>query len=425
MLDINNIKIAVIGLGYVGLPLAVEFGKHLPVVGFDINAERISALAAGTDHTLEVSDEELTQASHLSYSSDIKALKDCNFFIVTVPTPIDDYKQPDLTPLIKASEAIGSLLKQDDIVVYESTVYPGATEEVCIPVLEKISGLTFNQDFYAGYSPERINPGDKEHRVTNILKVTAGSTPEIADFVDEVYNLIITAGTHKAASIKVAEAAKVIENTQRDVNIALINELAVIFNKMGIDTQAVLEAAGTKWNFLPFRPGLVGGHCIGVDPYYLTHKAQAIGYNPEIILAGRRLNDSMGEYVVTQLVKTMIKKRIQVEGAKVLVLGLSFKENCPDVRNTKIIDIVHELEEYNIEVDVYDPWVDKAEAEREYNVSPISKPAMNNYDGIILAVAHNEFVELGVEKIRSLGKTSHVLYDLKYVFSKEDTDIRL
>lgn len=425
MLDINNIKIAVIGLGYVGLPLAVEFGKHLPVVGFDINASRIEALCAGTDHTLEVSDEELTQASHLNYSSDIEGLKDCNFFIVTVPTPIDDYKQPDLMPLIKASEAIGSLLKKDDIVVYESTVYPGATEEVCIPVLEKVSGLTFNQDFYAGYSPERINPGDKEHRVTNILKVTAGSTPEVADFVDEVYNLIITAGTHKAASIKVAEAAKVIENTQRDVNIALINELAVIFNKMGIDTQAVLEAAGTKWNFLPFRPGLVGGHCIGVDPYYLTHKAQAIGYNPEIILAGRRLNDSMGEYVVTQLVKTMIKKRIQVEGAKVLVLGLSFKENCPDVRNTKVIDIVHELEEYNIDVDVYDPWVDKAEAEREYNVTPISKPAMNNYDGIILAVAHNEFVEMGVEKIRALGKTSHVLYDLKYVFSKEDTDIRL
>jgi UDP-N-acetyl-D-galactosamine dehydrogenase len=425
MLDIKNIKIAIIGLGYVGLPLAVEFGKHLPVVGFDINATRISALAAGTDHTLEVSDEELTQALHLSYSSDIQALKDCNFFIVTVPTPIDDYKQPDLTPLIKASEAIGSLLKKDDIVVYESTVYPGATEEVCIPVLEKVSGLTFNQDFYAGYSPERINPGDKEHRVTNILKVTAGSTPEVADFVDEVYNLIITAGTHKAASIKVAEAAKVIENTQRDVNIALINELAVIFNKMGIDTQAVLEAAGTKWNFLPFRPGLVGGHCIGVDPYYLTHKAQAIGYNPEIILAGRRLNDSMGEYVVTQLVKTMIKKRIQVEGAKVLVLGLSFKENCPDVRNTKIIDIVHELEEYNIEVDVYDPWVDKAEAEREYNVTPVSKPAANSYDGIILAVAHNEFIDMGVAEIRALGKADHVLYDLKYVFTKEDTDIRL
>ena len=425
MLDINNLKIAVIGLGYVGLPLAVEFGKHRPVLGFDINAERIAALRKGNDHTLEVSNEELAQSPQLNFSSDINELVECNFFIVTVPTPIDDYKQPDLTPLIKASEAIGSLLKKDDIVVYESTVYPGATEEVCIPVLEKVSGLVFNQDFYAGYSPERINPGDKEHRVTNILKVTAGSTPEVADFVDEVYILIITAGTHKAASIKVAEAAKVIENTQRDVNIALINELAVIFNKMGIDTQAVLEAAGTKWNFLPFRPGLVGGHCIGVDPYYLTHKAQAIGYNPEIILAGRRLNDSMGEYVVTQLVKTMIKKRIQVEGAKVLVLGLSFKENCPDVRNTKVIDIVHELEEYNIDVDVYDPWVDKAEAAREYNVTPISKPAVNNYDGIILAVAHNEFVELGVDQIRAFGKNEHVLYDLKYVFTKEDTDIRL
>ncbi|MCG3843662.1 Vi polysaccharide biosynthesis UDP-N-acetylglucosamine C-6 dehydrogenase TviB [Psychrobacter sp. Ps1] len=421
----NNLKIAVIGLGYVGLPLAVEFGKHHSVMGFDINAERIAALNAGTDHTLEVSDEELTQASHLNYSSDIQALKDCNFFIVTVPTPIDDYKQPDLTPLIKASEAIGSLLKKDDIVVYESTVYPGATEEVCIPVLEKVSGLTFNQDFYAGYSPERINPGDKEHRVTNILKVTAGSTPEVADFVDEVYNLIITAGTHKAASIKVAEAAKVIENTQRDVNIALINELAVIFNKMGIDTQAVLEAAGTKWNFLPFRPGLVGGHCIGVDPYYLTHKAQAIGYNPEIILAGRRLNDSMGEYVVTQLVKTMIKKRIQVEGAKVLVLGLSFKENCPDVRNTKVIDIVHELQEYNIDVDVYDPWVDASEAEHEYGIAPISKPSNSQYDGIILAVAHKEFAQMGVSAIRELGRDNHVLYDLKYLFAKDDTDIRL
>ena len=425
MVNIDNIKIAVIGLGYVGLPLAVEFGKQHSVVGFDINASRIAALTAGTDHTLEVSDDELTQATHLSYSSDIQALKDCNFFIVTVPTPIDDYKQPDLTPLIKASEAIGSLLKKDDIVVYESTVYPGATEEVCIPVLEKVSRLTFNKDFYAGYSPERINPGDKEHRVTNILKVTAGSTPEVANFVDEVYNLIITAGTHTAPSIKVAEAAKVIENTQRDVNIALINELAVIFNKMNIDTEAVLTAAGTKWNFLPFRPGLVGGHCIGVDPYYLTHKAQAIGYNPEIILAGRRLNDSMGEYVVTQLIKTMIKKRIQVEGARVLVLGLSFKENCPDVRNTKVIDIVHELQEYNIAVDVYDPWVDSNEAEREYSVMPVSKPVANSYDGIILAVAHNEFVDMGVEQIRALGKADHVLYDLKYVFAKEDTDIRL
>ncbi len=425
MLNIDNIKIAVIGLGYVGLPLAVEFGKNHSVMGFDINAERISALNTGIDHTLEVSEEELAEATHLRYSSDINELKDCNFFIVTVPTPIDDYKQPDLTPLIKASEAIGSLVKKNDIVVYESTVYPGATEEVCIPVLEKTSGLVFNQDFYAGYSPERINPGDKEHRVTNILKVTAGSTPEIADFVDEVYNLIITAGTHKAPSIKVAEAAKVIENTQRDVNIALINELAVIFNKMNIDTEAVLEAAGTKWNFLPFRPGLVGGHCIGVDPYYLTHKAQAIGYNPEIILAGRRLNDSMGEYVVTQLVKTMIKKRIQVEGAKVLILGLSFKENCPDVRNTKVIDIVHELQEYNIDVDVYDPWVDASEAEHEYGIAPISKPSNNQYDGIILAVAHKEFAQMGVSAIRELGRDNHVLYDLKYLFSKDDTDIRL
>lgn len=425
MNDIKNLKIAVIGLGYVGLPLAVEFGKQHPVVGFDINASRIAALNAGTDHTLEVSDEELTQATHLSYSADINALKDCNFFIVTVPTPIDAYKQPDLTPLIKASEAIGSLLKQDDIVVYESTVYPGATEEVCIPVLEKVSGLVFNKDFYAGYSPERINPGDKEHRVTNILKVTAGSTPEIADFVDAVYNLIITAGTHKAASIKVAEAAKVIENTQRDVNIALINELAVIFNKMNIDTEAVLEAAGTKWNFLPFRPGLVGGHCIGVDPYYLTHKAQAIGYNPEIILAGRRLNDSMGEYVVTQLVKTMIKKRIQVEGARVLILGLSFKENCPDVRNTKVIDIVHELQEYNIEVDIYDPWVNAAAAQHEYGVNPIDMPLASQYDGIILAVAHQQFIKMGIDTIRSFGKEAHILYDLKYVFAKEDTDIRL
>ncbi len=425
MFDINNLKIAVIGLGYVGLPLAVEFGKQYPVIGFDINTNRIASLQAGTDHTLEVSDDELSQATHLSYSSDIQTLQECNFFIVTVPTPIDDYKQPDLTPLIKASEAIGNLIKQNDIVVYESTVYPGATEEVCIPVLEKTSELVFNQDFYAGYSPERINPGDKEHRVTNILKVTAGSTPEIADFVDEVYNLIITAGTHKAPSIKVAEAAKVIENTQRDVNIALINELAVIFNKMNIDTEAVLIAAGTKWNFLPFRPGLVGGHCIGVDPYYLTHKAQAIGYNPEIILAGRRLNDSMGEYVVTQLVKTMIKKRIQVEGAKVLILGLSFKENCPDVRNTKVIDIVHELKEYNIEVDVYDPWVDSAEAEREYGITPVSEPSANQYDGIILAVAHHQFIKMGIDSIRALGKDDHVLYDLKYVFDRDKTDIRL
>lgn len=428
MLNINDIKIAVIGLGYVGLPLAVEFGKNHPVIGFDINQNRIDELKSGTDHTLEVNDEELASAKQLQFSSDINELAECNFYIVTVPTPIDEYKQPDLTPLIKASTAIGSVLKIGDIVVYESTVYPGATEEVCIPELERSSGLAFNKDFFAGYSPERINPGDKEHRVTNILKVTAGSNPEVADLVDDVYNLIITAGTHKAPSIKVAEAAKVIENTQRDVNIALINELAVIFNKMEIDTEAVLIAAGTKWNFLPFRPGLVGGHCIGVDPYYLTHKAQAIGYNPEIILAGRRLNDSMGEYVVTQLVKTMIKKRIQVEGAKVLILGLSFKENCPDVRNTKVIDIVHELKEYNIDVDVYDPWVDAEEAQHEYNISPISEIsnlADNSYDGIILAVAHNQFVKMGVEQIRSLGKSNHVLYDLKYLFDSELSDIRL
>lgn len=428
MLNINDIKIAVIGLGYVGLPLAVEFGKKHPVIGFDINQHRIEELKSGTDHTLEVSDEELASAKQLEFSSNINELAECNFYIVTVPTPIDEYKQPDLTPLVKASTAIGSVLKAGDIVVYESTVYPGATEEVCIPELERSSGLTFNKDFFAGYSPERINPGDKEHRVTNILKVTAGSTPEVADLVDDVYNLIITAGTHKAPSIKVAEAAKVIENTQRDVNIALINELAVIFNKMGIDTEAVLTAAGTKWNFLPFRPGLVGGHCIGVDPYYLTHKAQAIGYNPEIILAGRRLNDSMGEYVVTQLVKTMIKKRIQVEGAKVLILGLSFKENCPDVRNTKVIDIVHELKEYNIDVDVYDPWVDAEEAQQEYAISPMNDIAnleSNSYDGIILAVAHNQFVEMGVEQIRELGKSSHVLYDLKYLFNSELSDIRL
>ncbi|MGP9687932.1 Vi polysaccharide biosynthesis UDP-N-acetylglucosamine C-6 dehydrogenase TviB [Psychrobacter sp. AOP22-C1-C5] len=424
-MDISEIKIAIIGLGYVGLPLAVEFGKQHTVVGFDINTDRIKALKDGIDHTLEVSDKELAQATHLSYSSETEALKNCNFFIVTVPTPIDDYKQPDLKPLINASKVIGTFLKQNDIVVYESTVYPGATEEVCIPVLEEFSGLTFNKDFYAGYSPERINPGDKEHRVINILKVTSGSTPEVADFIDEVYNSIIIAGTYKAESIKVAEAAKVIENTQRDVNIALVNELAVIFNKMNIDTEAVLKAAGTKWNFLPFRPGLVGGHCIGVDPYYLTHKAQAIGYNPEIILAGRRLNDSMGTYVVTQLVKKMIKKRIQVEGARVLILGLSFKENCPDVRNTKVIDILHELEEYNIDVDVYDPWVDAKEAKREYNITPISQPVSQQYDAVILAVAHNEFIDMGVKRIRDLGKNNHVLYDLKYVFNKDVTDIRL
>jgi len=420
-----ELKIAIIGLGYVGLPLAVEFGKKVSVVGFDISSKRIEELKNGQDHTLEVSPNELQQASQLSFTCDLEKLKECNFFIVTVPTPIDDYKQPDLTPLIKASTSIGQILKKGDIVVYESTVYPGATEEVCIPVLEKVSGLEFNTDFFAGYSPERINPGDKLHRVTNILKITSGSTPEVAEFIDEIYNLIIEAGTHKASTIKVAEAAKVIENTQRDVNIALINELALIFNRMGIDTEDVLKAAGTKWNFLPFRPGLVGGHCIGVDPYYLTHKAQSIGYHPEIILAGRRLNDSMGAYVVTQLVKKMIKKKIQVEGAKVLLLGLSFKENCPDIRNTKIIDIVKELEEYHIEVDVYDPWVDSAEAEHEYNIRPINAPNSAEYDGIILAVAHEQFKQMGAEEIRKFGKAEHVLYDLKYVLTQHESDIRL
>ncbi|WP_291356397.1 Vi polysaccharide biosynthesis UDP-N-acetylglucosamine C-6 dehydrogenase TviB [Acinetobacter sp. UBA3106] len=425
MLQLSKLKIGIIGLGYVGLPLAVEFGKQVSVVGFDIHQKRIDELKSGQDHTLEVSPEELKQSAHLTYTANLEDLKDCNFFIVTVPTPIDEYKQPDLTPLVKASQSIGKVLKDGDIVVYESTVYPGATEETCIPVLEQVSGLKFNQDFFAGYSPERINPGDKLHRVTNILKITSGSTPEVADFVDQVYNLIIEAGTHKATSIKVAEAAKVIENTQRDVNIALINELALIFNKMGIDTEAVLEAAGTKWNFLPFRPGLVGGHCIGVDPYYLTHKAQAIGYHPEIILAGRRLNDGMGAYVVTQLVKGMLKKRIQVEDAKVLILGLSFKENCPDIRNTRIIDIVNELKEYHVNVDVYDPWVDCAEAEHEYGIQPVSTLTDHSYDAIILAVAHHQFKEMGVEKIRALGKAEHVLYDLKYVLAQSESDLRL
>ncbi|MDD2945089.1 MAG: Vi polysaccharide biosynthesis UDP-N-acetylglucosamine C-6 dehydrogenase TviB [Acinetobacter sp.] len=425
MLQLSELKIAIIGLGYVGLPLAVEFGKQVPVVGFDIHQKRIDELKNGQDHTLEVSPEELKQAHQLAYSANLEDLTDCNFFIVTVPTPIDQYKQPDLTPLVKASQSIGKVLKKGDIVVYESTVYPGATEEVCIPELEKVSGLKFNQDFFAGYSPERINPGDKLHRVTNILKITSGSTPEVADFVDQVYNLIIQAGTHKASSIKVAEAAKVIENTQRDVNIALINELALIFNKMGIDTEAVLQAAGTKWNFLPFRPGLVGGHCIGVDPYYLTHKAQAIGYHPEIILAGRRLNDGMGAYVVTQLVKGMLKKRIQVEDAKVLILGLSFKENCPDIRNTRIIDIVNELKEYHVNVDVYDPWVNTEEADHEYGIRPVQSLTDNSYDAIILAVAHEQFKAMGVEKIRALGKAEHVLYDLKYVLAQSESDLRL
>ena len=423
--DLNDANIAIIGLGYVGLPLAVEFGKKYQTLGFDINQARITELKGGTDSTLEVSDEELAATTRLDYSCTVDELKSANVYIVTVPTPIDNHKQPDLTPLIKASEMLGKVVSKGDIIVYESTVYPGATEEACIPVVERVSGLTFNEDFYAGYSPERINPGDKEHRVTNILKVTSGSTPEIATIVDDLYRSIIIAGTHKASSIKVAEAAKVIENTQRDVNIALINELSIIFNKLDIDTLEVLEAAGTKWNFLPFRPGLVGGHCIGVDPYYLTHKAQSVGYHPEMILAGRRLNDGMGAYVVSQLVKNMLHKRIQVEGANVLVMGLTFKENCPDLRNTKIVDVVSELKEYNMHVDITDPWCSNEEAEHEYGLSLIQEPKSNHYDAIILAVSHNEFKALGVDNIRALGKESHVLYDLKYILPKESVDMRL
>lgn len=426
MLNLDNIKLAIVGLGYVGLPLAVEFGKKRTVVGFDINTKRVAELQAGQDHTLEVEPDELREAKYLTYTTNLEVLRGCNVFIVTVPTPIDEHKQPDLTPLIKASETIGNVLKEGDIVIYESTVYPGATEEDCVPILEKFSGLRYNVDFYAGYSPERINPGDKEHRVTTIKKVTSGSTPEVANLVDDLYREIIVAGTHKASCIRVAEAAKVIENTQRDVNIALINELALIFNRMGIDTEAVLQAAGTKWNFLPFRPGLVGGHCIGVDPYYLTHKAQSIGYHPEIILAGRRLNDSMGAYVVSQLVKAMTKRRIHVDGAKVLVLGLTFKENCPDLRNTRVVDILQELQEYNVKADVYDPWIDVKEAQDEYGIAPIAKPQDNTYDAVIIAVAHREFKELGEMGIRVFGKSEgHVLYDLKYVLASNESDLRL
>ncbi|WP_457934132.1 Vi polysaccharide biosynthesis UDP-N-acetylglucosamine C-6 dehydrogenase TviB [Pseudoalteromonas sp. SCSIO 43210] len=423
--NLKDIKFGIIGLGYVGLPLAVEFGKKFPVLGFDINQARIDQLQSGHDSTLEVSDEELKDSPQLSFSSAVADLESCNVYIVTVPTPIDEHKQPDLTPLIKASEMLGNVVKKNDIIIYESTVYPGATEEECLPVVELVSGLVFNKDFFAGYSPERINPGDKEHRVTNILKVTSGSTPEIAEKVDQLYKSVITAGTHKASSIRVAEAAKVIENTQRDVNIALINELSIIFNKLGIDTLEVLEAAGTKWNFLPFRPGLVGGHCIGVDPYYLTHKAQSVGYHPEMILAGRRLNDGMGKHVVSELVKKMLKKRIYVDGANVLVMGLTFKENCPDLRNTKVVDIVSELKEYNINVDILDPWCSNEEAEREYGLSLTNEYKPNNYDAIILAVGHNEFKKLGAVQIRALGKAEHVLYDLKYVLPKQNVDMRL
>ena len=424
-MQLDQLRLAVIGLGYVGLPLAVEFGRARAVTGFDINKDRIAELEKGIDSTLETTQEELAAAVGLKFTTDTSLLAECNCFIVTVPTPVDQHKRPDLTPLIRASETVGKVLKKNDIVIYESTVYPGATEEDCVPVLESFSGLKFNEDFFCGYSPERINPGDKEHRLVNIKKVTSGSTPEVATVVDDLYNQIITAGTHKASSIKVAEAAKVIENTQRDLNIALINELAIIFNKMGIDTESVLLAAGSKWNFLPFRPGLVGGHCIGVDPYYLTHKAESIGYHPEIILAGRRLNDSMGPYVVSQLVKAMTKKRIQVEGAKVLVMGLTFKENCPDLRNTRVVDIISELQEYNCKVDVYDPWVDIHETQKEYGITPVSEPVAGSYDAIILAVAHSEFIKMGAQTIRGLAKPQHILQDLKYVLSRDESDLRL
>lgn len=425
MLDLSEVKLAVLGLGYVGLPLAVEFGKRRAVVGFDIDPARIAELKSGRDHTLEVEPEELAQAEWLEFSRDPADLRRCNVFIVTVPTPIDKYKRPDLSPLIRASTSLGQLLKPGDIVIYESTVYPGATEEECVPLLERHSGLAFNRDFFVGYSPERINPGDKQHRLPDIRKVTSGSTPEAAELIDSLYREIITAGTHKAPSLKVAEAAKVIENTQRDVNIALINELALIFNRLGLDTEAVLQAAGTKWNFLPFRPGLVGGHCIGVDPYYLTHKAQAIGYHPEIILAGRRLNDNMGVHVASQLIKAMSRRGIQIEGARVLIMGLSFKENCPDLRNTRVIDILRELEEYRVTVAVYDPWVSAEEARREYGLSLLSRPEPQTFDGLIIAVAHREFCALGEEAIRALGKPRHVLYDLKYVLPPGSSDLRL
>lgn len=424
-IDLNHTKIGVIGLGYVGLPLAVEFGRHYSTVGFDINEKRIEELKGGEDRTLECSAEELKLAVKLSFTAKLDALCECNTFIITVPTPVDKHNRPDLTPLIKASETLGKVIKKNDVVIYESTVYPGATEEDCIPVIEKISGLKFNADFFAGYSPERINPGDKEHRFTTIKKVTSGSTPEIADYVDALYSSVVTAGTHKASSIKVAEAAKVIENTQRDVNIALINELSLIFNRMGIDTEEVLKAAGSKWNFLPFRPGLVGGHCIGVDPYYLTHKAQELGYHAEVILAGRRINDGMGAYVAEQVARLMMHKRIHVVDAKILVMGLTFKENCPDLRNTKVVDIIKEFNSFNAKVDVYDPWIDAAEAKHEYGLTPISQPKAGEYDAIVLAVSHKQFIEMGIEKIRTLGKTNCVVFDVKYLFPAGQVDGRL
>ena len=425
MTDLQNARIGIIGLGYVGLPLAVELGKHYDTVGFDINKKRIAELRAGKDNTLEVDSDELATATRLQYSENLDDIRPCNIYIVTVPTPIDEFKRPDLSPLVSASKTVGKVLAKGDIVIYESTVYPGATEEVCVPHLEAESGLKYNQDFYCGYSPERINPGDKEHRVTNILKVTSGSTPEVADIVDKLYGSIITAGTHKASSIRVAEAAKVIENTQRDVNIALINELALIFHKLGIDTLEVLEAAGTKWNFLPFRPGLVGGHCIGVDPYYLTHKAQQIGYQPEIILAGRRINDSMGQHVVERVVKMMTQRRVHVVESNILVLGLTFKENCPDLRNTRVVDIVNEFKTYNANVHVYDPWVSAHEAVEEYGIHPIDAPKPGFYDAVIVAVSHHQFKTMGADGIRALCKPNAVLFDTKALLPADKVDDRL
>ncbi len=425
MLTLDQARIGIIGLGYVGLPLAVEFGKNYPTSGYDINEERIRELQAGRDSTLEVEAELLASATRLTYTSTLQDLKDCNIYIVTVPTPIDRHKQPILTPLIQASQSLAKVVSKGDIVIYESTVYPGTTEEICAPYIESGSGLNMNQDFYVGYSPERINPGDKVHRLTNITKVTSGSTAEAADLVDALYGSIITAGTHKASSIRVAEASKVIENTQRDLNIALVNELAVIFQKLGIDTLEVLEAAGTKWNFLPFRPGLVGGHCIGVDPYYLTHKAQETGYHPELILAGRRINDQMGEYIIIQVTKLMTLKKIHVVGANVLLLGFSFKENCPDLRNTRVIDMVNELQGYQANIDIYDPWVDPLEARQEYGIELTTDLETGKYDAVIVAVAHDEFREMGIEKIRKLCKPEHIIYDVKYVFDKDDVDGRI
>ena len=423
--DINNLRVGIVGLGYVGLPLAVEFGRKYSTVGFDIKAERIAELESGVDSTLECSKEELAEAQQLVFTSNNAELASCNFYIVTVPTPIGDNNRPLLTPLKGASQVLGQVIRSGDVVVYESTVYPGATEEFCVPILERESGLKMNEDFFVGYSPERINPGDKEHRLSSILKVISGSTPAAADFIDSVYASIITAGTYKAQSIKVAEAAKVIENTQRDVNIALVNELAMIFERVGIDTEEVLEAAGTKWNFLPFRPGLVGGHCIGIDPYYLTYKAQQLGYHPQVILAGRRINDNMSLYVVSQIVKRMLAKDIQLSDSKALVLGLAFKENCPDVRNTKVVDIINELSAYGMTVDVVDPWCDPDDATREYDIELVAEPEKGAYDVVIIAVAHDEFRALGADGIKAFGKESSVLYDIKYVLPAEVVDDRL